>query len=287
MRKDMNIERKRKIVAVCFLLLAIITFIFRGSSIFFIDQKAENYFQGSIASATTVLIGVMAIDSVFSILKDTEATIDVFAGVNFAAGEVVNPAEDMIDRVTDVLTFSILSLTIQKLIHEIGKNEISIFLSILFLLIGGHLFFNCLSVPIYTLTVKLTICLILIRVLLPINAGLSSYIENNYFQESIQNSMKVILVDPEKFQKLKSFEMEGAKGIWKTLMGTKAIIAEKGTIIKEIIFEKINNFDTFLSALLTVAGNYILLFIFQVLLLPIAVLLSLKYAFPIIMAKVE
>ena len=268
---------RKRIAGSILVLIAITIFLFRGSSVFLIDGPAEEYFQKSISSASKILISVMAIDSVLSILKDTEPTIDVFAGMSFAAGEIVNPAEDMVDRLTDVITVSIVSLLIQRLLHEVGKNEVAILLSILLLIIGIHFIQPFLNFRVFGFFTDVSVFLITIRLLLPISAGVSSYVENKYFNEKITKSMEAVVIDKEKFEKLKNFDVEGTNGVWTTLVGTKNMILEKGSVVTGIVLDKIKNFDDFVSAMIQIAGSYVLLFILQVLLLPILAILSMKY----------
>lgn len=268
---------RKKIIGIILIFTSILMFAFRGSSLFLVDGAAENYFNSSISTASKILISVMAIDSVLSILKDTEPTIDVFAGMSFAAGEIVDPAEDMVDRLTDVLTISIISLSAQRLIHEVGKNEVAILLSILILLIGTHLIFNYMRRKVFSHIVNVTVFLVIVRLLLPISAGVSTYIESAYFDKAIAKSMEAVVIESDKFEKLKSFEVESSSSTWKTLVGTKNMIVEKGSIVTEIVLDKIKNFDEFISAMIQIAGSYILLFILQVLLLPVVAILSVKY----------
>ncbi len=268
----------RKTITGSFLvLIALLMFIFRGSSIFLVDDSAEEYFNHSISTATKILISVMAIDSVLSILKDTEPTIDLFAGVNFAAGEVVNPAEDMVDRLTNVITISIVSLSIQRLLHEVGKNEVTVVLSFLFLMIGLNLIRRFLPSKPFRYLINLTVLLIVLRLLLPISAGISFYVENTYFKQKIEESMDKVVIDQEKFEKLKRFDTESSSGVWKSVVATKNMIVDKGSMLIEIVLDKIKNFDQFIAAMIQIAGSYLLLFIIQVLLLPILFILGAKY----------
>ncbi|MDR2904914.1 MAG: hypothetical protein LBU73_03065 [Helicobacteraceae bacterium] len=86
---------------------------FRG-----VDERAEKYLEGTLAKTAVAYAAVRGIHAVVAIFRGTEVHPPF---VTLALGEALDPVQDLIERVSDVLTLAIASLGAQRILMELGQ----------------------------------------------------------------------------------------------------------------------------------------------------------------------
>lgn len=113
---------KRLPLTILLLLSSIALYFLSGIKLPVLDTNADGYFEESIKGATLAYASVRGVNAVVSVLKESEIEVSpAGVGVNIAAGQILDPIDDMTERLSDVMVASIVSLGIQKIGYEIGS----------------------------------------------------------------------------------------------------------------------------------------------------------------------
>lgn len=84
-----------------------------------VDAPGRDYVDASLADAAAVFATARAINAGLSVLQGTEVAASPFGlGLTLAVGEVLDPANDLIERFSWVVLASVASLGVQKLLAE-------------------------------------------------------------------------------------------------------------------------------------------------------------------------
>lgn len=85
------------------------------------DDKAANVLDETLLRAVETYAAVRALNAVISVLQNTEVSVTpVGLGVTIAAGEILDPLNDLLERFSWVMLISTTSLGIQRILMEIG-----------------------------------------------------------------------------------------------------------------------------------------------------------------------
>ena len=188
---------KKKILLTLAILLSSVAFYFASYvNLPVIDSKAENYFADAIKKATIAYATTRGVNAVVSVLKESEIGMTpAGVGVNIAAGQILDPLDDMTERLSSVLVFAIVSLGIQKIAMEIGyalSFKIISFLLPLFILPlwlnknWANLFISPL--------VKIIAIVFVLRLFLPISSVINDSVYQQFLKEQIEYSKEKLTV---------------------------------------------------------------------------------------------
>jgi len=184
-------DRKKVALGAALILFSAVLFFIPSTPIPFIDQKGEDYFQENIKKLAATYAVVRGLNAGISVIKDSE--IDIAPGgigATIAAGEIVDPIDDLIERFSYILLISLISLGIQKTVLMISVDVFFKLLSIglavsgIYILTGKKVF--------YSLSLKLIILSVIVRFFLPVSAVLSDMSYNAFFKENVETARKNI-----------------------------------------------------------------------------------------------
>jgi hypothetical protein len=141
-----------------------------------IDRGAEAVIDENMKRATISFAVARSINGVISIIQESELSIQPGGlGVSMAAGQFLDPVNDLIERFSWIMLLSLISLGIMKvLIHVSSWLSIDIFLSfgLLFILLGMFLTENKREI-LFAIAKKALIGAIIIRFAVPVVAHLN------------------------------------------------------------------------------------------------------------------
>lgn len=227
-----------------------------------IDEKTDAYFSDTITEAATVFATARAVNGVISVIQESTVTVTPFGiGTEIALGQILDPVDDVIERLSDVLFTVIVSLGLQKSVYEIiGATAIY---GIAALLAGSFLIVLCFKnekLRAWSVFLqKSAFLLVFIRVALPCTALISDAVETHFFAPKIaacQAQLEVFGAETQiRFSEDDSFRDKAEK--------IKDLVQEKAKIYWE-------NAMNIVAVSLEIAGIYVALFIVQVIFLPLA-----------------
>ena len=254
-------DRKRAVFGAAFLVLSFIFLILPSVNFPFLDSRGSEYFKESLKTLTITYGTVRALNAGISVVKDSE--IDIApggVGATIAAGEILDPVDDLIERFSSILLFSIISLGIQKTFMFIGLKLFFKIVGTGLLLIGLYFFTG--KKVLINIGLKLVLFGFIFRFLLPITAVFSEFTYNSFFKEDVLQSKKNIsnVVDLLKTEENNVKQEEGIVEKLKDIQSSFQI-EKKIKIIKDYSSKLIESIITLATA-----------FVFQSVLIPIFVL---------------
>ena len=235
-----------------------------------VDQQSEAYFESALTGATLAYATTRGVNAVVSVLKESE--IDVApagVGVTVAAGQILDPIDDMTERLSDVLVMAIVSLGIQRLGYEIGAaisfKAVAVlllgFIPVVWLNLRAHQ-----TLP--RLLLKSCIVLLALRFLLPISSLLNDSLYQNVLQGRIEEAKQGLSIISSDYEELSTIQPKEEKGFLSSLGNAGDKIDE----IRQAWSRIADNAENVISSLLTLTTMYIAMFLLQVLLIPLSML---------------
>lgn len=266
-------EQKLAIKSILGLFIASFLFFSGGIKIPYIDDLSSKYFKDSITKAGVAYATTRVVNATVSIIQESKLQLEP-AGVGFsiAVGQVLDPINDMAERLSDILVMAITSLGVQKLIYEISVSVVphllAPLLGILSLLIWiRHKKIEYLQVVI----VQVSLLLFIARLCLPLSSLANEYLYKSFFTTQIQKSSQALQIANIHTDKLTdiSISLQKDNSFWeKVTNGTEAIKSKSKQFQKAFVYT-MNNAGKIIENLLTLSFLYIGVFLIQVILLPV------------------
>lgn len=269
----MIIEQRKKIALSIILLIAGIAFY--GLSFVElpgVDRQAKEYYESSLKRAVIAYASIRGLNAVVSVIKESDLEMaPTGLGVSLAVGQVLDPVDDMVERVSDVLVVAIAALGTERIIMEVG-TEISfkIIAFLLLPLIGLVWYRNRYGKEATLFLSKVVVFLLIIRFFLPFSAYLNGYINTNYLDAQVVASQEK-LDSLTTLEDLSDFKTENRKGggILSQLSGAVESVKEKTAQLQEAFIQIKNNSKDLIKSMVTLTTVYIVAFVVQVLLIPL------------------
>jgi len=261
-------DLKRKIKFHTYNLLLSILAVFIAFSTPLYDSITQKYVDESLKQAAVTYAATRTINATVSVLQNTSIEVGVGLGLDIAAGEMLDPINDATERFSDLLTMSIWVLGAQKIIYLLSKlpvfNIIILILSLMILFINSKVLKNIL------------VFLVILRFFLPFNAIVSEYFNKNFFIPEIEKNLKLL----KPFSKTVHFDTKTSpsEGFWSKFSSTVSNAKTKIDRLNSILNFYIDNADTLIKALISVASLYLAQFLLNVIILPLFLVYVLKNA---------
>lgn len=236
-----------------------------------VDSFSDTYFKETTTQAAFAYATVRGVNGVVSVLKESQVELSPAGiGVSIAAGQILDPIDDMTERLSTVIVTALVSLGLQKLITEIGAAVPGhyVALVVLFLLI-----------PIWlpsphkdrylAVLLKIYFLLLIVRLIMPVSALVSNSLYRHLLKpEIIQAEQQLSSIFPghEQLQNFNDFADSDS-------ISSFSAAAKDRLEQTKSLFSKISeNVETIIEALLQLTTMYVSLFILQVIMIPVALL---------------
>lgn len=238
-----------------------------------LDTKTDEYFSDAITKAGVAYATCRAINASVSVVKDSSLQLEpAGVGVSLAIGQVLDPIDDMTERLSDVLITAITSLGVQKLSYEIGVSlapEIfAMFLMILSILMW---FENDRVTSLQRITARILILIAVLRFCLPLSSLANDYIYRNYFSEEISKTNNQLSLHSDVFEKLSDVAIPNASEMWESLGNSTALIKNMAIDLKNALKDSVSSMGGIIENLLKLTFLYVGIFLIQVIILPILI----------------
>lgn len=89
------------------------------NSLSWLDTNTENYLEDNRNKALVVFASARAINGIISVMQTAEISVIVGSA---SIGELLDPANDLVERFSSVMLISLVSLAVQEVLFGIGKD---------------------------------------------------------------------------------------------------------------------------------------------------------------------
>ncbi len=253
--------RKEKIIATSLLLIfSIIMWFIPYEKIPKIDDMGNKYFRVALKKAAVTYVIVRSVNAIVSVLKSWNfggefKTFFISGSSNITVGEILDPIDDITERLSTLLTISIATLGTLKIIYELTVQISPKILSFL-LLISAILMWLPKSHYIKALTLNTIIVIIVARLGLPMCGIINETLQKQFFEPKIKKYEKTL---------------SGLPDFSNALTNTSTIkeIANKTKYILNIIKEVLMLKKEIINALIGLITLYTAILVIQIFLIPI------------------
>ena len=267
---QINTATVKQIVLV---VIALMLFMLPGLKLPYFDQKADSYFSGAITKAALTYSVCRVVNASVSVIKESQVQIEPAGlGVSLAAGQVLDPLDDMTERASDILVTTIVSLGIQKIAYELSVAFAPVLMAVFLIAFVMLTFLKSIRAKIIRELLLKSIFLIAVgRLCLPTAAIISIYLNENYFSPEITNAKDGLAMSSPAMESLKDMRMPEIDGVLGTVKNGFNFVGEKTSDLKIALKEMIQNMENIISNLLKLSYLYVALFAIQVVLLPVGI----------------
>jgi len=267
-----EVSTKQKITkSVGGMLIAIFLFFSSGIKVPVLDAKTDAYFNEAITSAGIAYATTRAINASVSVIKESNLQLEpAGVGVSIAVGQIVDPINDMTERLSLVLVTAITSLGVQKLAYEISVSVAPKLLSICLFILSIIIWFESKRVvAMQSFFIRGLLLIAMIRFCLPLSSLANEYLYENHFSGQIAQANNALSLDAAELDSLQDYSLPKIDGIMGTIENSAAFLKQKSSEFKTALMSIINNMGTKIDNLLKLTFLYVGVFLFQVIILPI------------------
>lgn len=274
-------KKLRAALSIIGILISILLFFSSGVRIPVLDTTTDAYFRESITKGGLAYATCRVINGAVSIVKESSLQLEpAGVGLSLAVGQILDPIDDMTERLSDVLVTAITSLGVQKLAYEIGVSLapplFSIFLFVISILIW---FENEKLILFQNIIIRIALLILIARFCLPASSMANEFINKNFFNDQIADAGKQLAVGSTELDKLRDFSFPEKEGVLGTIKNSSAFLKRKTIEFNNVITTTVGNMGDIIENLLKLTFLYVSIFLIQVIILP---LLSFLFLFKII-----
>jgi hypothetical protein len=266
-------EKKLIIKFFATIFLAGIFFLLQGVKIPYIDTSSDNYFKNAITKAGVAYASARGVNAIVSMMQNSQLNLEpAGVGISLAVGQVLDPINDMTERVSNVLVLAITSLGLQKLLYEMSISIVPLLLGIVLILFAFSLLFQNEKINMFhSFLFFFSLALIVARFALPVASLANQYLYENFFSDKIQASTQALHVkgvDTYELSKI-TLPSEQETGFWGKISNGTKFIQDKSTQFKEAFLYTLHNAGDLIENLLNLTLLYVGVFLIQVIFLPL------------------
>ncbi len=269
----MKKKYKSYITPLVFFLFSLAFFMLPFKNIPKVDSFTEKYFNEAITKAGVSYATVRVINASVSILKGSDLELEPAGiGLSIAVGEVLDPIDDMTERVSDILVTSLASLGVTKIVYEIFKSGFNYVVGIVFIALGIlYMFQNKNLQNIKNFFLKSLAVLVVLRFALVFVSFVNYELNEIYFYpkiETVKQNLTFYISD----DKIARFDsIDDADGLVDTIKENFKKLKTKTIELKDVFDKMLDNSSKIIANLLELTYLYIALFLIQVIILPLSV----------------
>ena len=253
------------------ILLSIALFFSSGIQIPVIDSTAETYFRDSITKAGVSYGVCRIINATVSVIKESSVELEPAGiGLSLAVGQIVDPINDMVERVSNVLVMSITSLGVQELAYEISLTVVPLIVAVLLLILSILVWFrNERILKLQRIVLNVLVIASIARFCLPLSSMANEFLQETFFEDKIVEANTKLADGTADLNKLKDVHVPKYEGVIGTIENSASYLKQKSIDFKKAIAVTIENKTIIVENLLQLTFLYLGIFIIQVLVLPL------------------
>ncbi len=255
------------------ILLSIVLFFSSGVQISGLDSKADSYFKDSITKAGVSYGVCRVINATVSVLQQSSIQVEPAGiGLSLAVGQIVDPINDMVERLSNVLVMSIASLGVQELAYKISITVVPQILSVLLLILSVLLWFrNARFFKLQRILMSVLIIGSIARFCLPISSIANGFLQETFFEDKIIEANEMLTASTADIDKFEDVTVPKLEGFFGTIGNSASYLKDKSVDFKETIQVIMENKGVIVENLLRLTFLYMGIFVIQVLVLPLLI----------------
>jgi hypothetical protein len=253
------------------ILLSIVLFFSSGVQIPELDSTADSYFKDSITKAGVSYGVCRVINATVSVIQESTIQLEPAGiGLSLAVGQIVDPINDMVERLSNVLIMSIASLGVQELAYEISITIVPQILSILLLFLSFLIWFkNARVLKIQNILMSVMVIAAIARFCLPISSVANEFLQETFFEDKIIAANEKLTASTADIGQLEDVAVPKLDGFLGTIGNSASYLKEKSVDFKNTIQVIMENKSVIIENLLRLTFLYLGIFVIQVLVLPL------------------
>lgn len=213
------------------------------------------------------------INASVSIIKESTLQLEPAGiGMSLAVGQILDPIDDMTERLSDVLVTAITSLGVQKLAYLISVSLAPPVFSIFLFILSVLVWFNNDRLKSFQKTImRFALLIIIARFCLPMSSFANEFLYKHFFATQISDARKELESGTIELDKLKEFSFPEVDGILGTIENSTLFLKRKSIEFKNALVVTVNNMGSMVENLLNLTFLYVAIFMIQIILLPLVV----------------
>jgi len=268
--KNLSAQQRRWISSLLLAVMSFVCIITADRSLPALDAPAEQYFSETLQAATLAYAVTRGVNAIVSVLKESQLQLSPAGiGLNIAAGQILDPIDDMTERLSSVMVASIVSISIQKTGYELGRHLSFFALGVLLLFFIPLLWLPGYASWLTAPLLKAVLLLLMLRLLLPLSAGISGYAYTQLFAPQIEQALQELSSLSDQYSHTDPFSNKQSASVFDYFSSNENSQIEQ---LKQAFEQIFNRAEEIIHALLQLITAYTGLFILQVILLPLSLL---------------
>ncbi len=266
---DRNIRRSA--VKSCVgVLLSIVLFFSAGVQLPSLDSTADHYFKDSISKAGVSYGVCRVINGTVSVIQESSIQLEPAGiGLALAVGQIVDPINDMVERLSDVLVLSIATLGVQALSYEISVAVAPPVMAVLLLALSILIWFNNNRLlRLRRIMAGVLFLVVIARLCLPISSMANTFLQARFFDVKIAEANAKLSATTSDLEQFEEVSIPKTGGLLGTIGDSASYIKEKAVDFKNTIQAFSANKGVIIENLLRLTLLYLGIFVLQVLVLP-------------------
>ena len=253
------------------ILLSIVLFFSSGVQIPGLDSTADSYFKDSITKAGVSYGVCRVINATVSVIQQSSVQLEPAGiGLSLAVGQIVDPINDMVERLSNVLVMSIASLGVQELVYEISITIVPQILAILLLFLSFLLWFkNTRVLKLQKILMSVLVIAAIARFCLPISSVANEFLQETFFDDKIVAANEELTASTLDMDKLEDVRVPKSDGFMGTIGNSASYLKKKSVDFRNTIQVIMENKGVIVENLLRLTFLYLGIFVIQVLVLPL------------------
>jgi hypothetical protein len=251
--------------------IAIVLLFSAGARLPVLDATTDAYFREAITKAGVAYATCRVINASVSIVKESSLQLEpAGVGISLAVGQALDPIDDMIERLSDVIVTAITSLGVQKLTYEISVSLAPPLIAFCLFAFSILIWFeNARLASLQKLTMQIVLLLAVARFCLPISSMANGYVQKHYFEEQISAANNELALGSVELDNLKDFSLPEIDGFLGTIENSASFVKHKSIQFKNSLVNTVSNMGSIIENLLKLTFLYVGIFVIQVIILPL------------------
>ncbi|MBD3219612.1 hypothetical protein GF314_00095 [bacterium] len=238
------------------------------------DARADRYFDEAITSAGIAYGTCRAVNAAVSVLAESDLQLEpAGVGVSLAAGQTLDPLDDLTERLADVLVTAIASLGVQKLFFELSVELVPPLLAVALVASAVLVWMPWpWARRLQRWLLRVGIVLLVARFGLPLSATVNDVVHARFFAERIATAQAELSLQTSALDDVGELRVPERGGIMGALGSGAALIGERLEAVRQAMGELTRNAGRIVANLVALTTLYAGVFVVQVILLPLGVL---------------
>jgi len=255
------------------ILLSLVLFFSSGVQIPFIDSAADSYFKGSITKAGVSYGICRLINATVSVIQESSVQLEPAGiGLSLAVGQIVDPINDMIERLSNLLVMSIASLGVQELTYEISISVVPQIVAVFLLFLSVFVWFDNERInQLQKIMINVLVIASIARFCLPISSMANEFLQETFFEDKIIEANEKLTASTAGLETLEDITVPRMEGFMGTIGNSASYLKDKSIDLKNTIQVIIENRGVIVENLLRLTFLYLGIFVIQVVVLPLLI----------------